>query len=192
MIAKYGLSISKSYGMKKLFLLTSLFLGFVTLVSAQSQTYYTLHRTGNEKATYYTFYKIDRKAKTFRFNSESSSDANMVIKNYKKAGAKETFDLHPAEDPGVKLFSVELNTDTTKQQTISFFMNGEMTESYVLGSKEQQEAQSESNALKPKATPTAKAKSTDKSAGPQSSEEKEKSGVKKAIDKGLSVFKKKK
>ena len=116
----------------------------------------------------------------------------MVIKNYKKAGAKETFDLHPAEDPSVKLFSVELNTDTTKQQTISFFMNGEMTESYVLGSKEQQEAQSKSNAQKPKATPAAKPQPKDKSAEPQSSEEKGKSGVKKAIDKGLGVFKKKK
>lgn len=191
--------------MKKLFFLTSVFLISAAFVSAQSQTYYTLHPVGKENSPYYTFYKIDRAAKKFYFDSDSPSDANMLMKNYKKAGAKETFDLYPEIDPSVKIFAVEFSTDTVGQQVITFSVDNKVTESYVVGTDEQQEAyskkQQETDNKQNKTAPT-KTQTTSESASdpapaekaesqgtePQSNE----SGVKKTINKGLSVFKKKK
>ena len=173
--------------MKKLFFLTFMLLVTTLSALAQSQMYYALYPVGKENSPASTHYKIDRAAKKFYFDSDSPSDANMLIKNYKKAGSKETFDLYPEVSPNEKIFHVEFNGDANGKQTITFSVNGSVTENYVVGTKQQQAAQSKQapSVAKPKAsakaTPASKTNSKDS-----------KSNLKKTLDKGANLFKKKK
>lgn len=202
--------------MKKLIFSVLVFLGFALSASAKIETIYAF---GLESGNFAIKYMIDRDAKKFQFDSDSPDDANMLMKNYKKVGNKETFDLYPEIDPNTKLFSVELIIDTTqktvtdlKSQTITIKQNGKVTENFSVKTQEQMDAEKAANAQKSKATPTAKAEtqdkaaatrtpedkaaatpaSEDKTAAAPAPEDKAESGVKKALNKGLGVFKKKK
>ena len=54
---------------------------------------------------------IDRSAKMFYFDSDSEDDATMLIKNYKKNGNKEMFDIYMKIDPSTKFQSITIITD---------------------------------------------------------------------------------
>lgn len=171
--------------MKHLFFLVIMLFVSVLSVSAQSQTYYTLYPVGHENESVYTFYKINRSAKKFYFDSDSPSDANMLIKDYKKTGAKESFDLYPEEAPGQKLFHVEFNGDADGKKTLTFWRNGTMTDNYVVGSKQEQAIHDK------KVSSTSGGQASGTAAGDAPAKGL-KGSVKKTLNKGANLFKKKK
>ncbi len=63
-------------------------------------------------------FMIYRDKMAFLFDSDSASDANMHMKNYKKNGNTETFDLYPEANPGTKLCSVKLIITNEKKTII--------------------------------------------------------------------------
>ena len=93
---------------------------------AQWVTLYCTHKKGNENEKSYTWYKIDRSAMKWYFDSDSESDANMLIKDYKKSGNKETFNLVPVESDGTNMTRsvIIVNDDNGIEQEIQVTVNG--------------------------------------------------------------------
>ena len=176
--------------MKKNFILSFLLLTSTLTVSAQMKEVYayTIADDGGCKS-FVTKYMIDRGAKKFRFDSDSEDDAKMLMKNYKKTGNKETFDIYPEMNPGTKLFSVELVVDpeqktnpNPKHQTLIFKKDGKVTERYALKTEEQ------SNFGRNSGKVVKKTNAAQEDANPK---EKISDGAKRMLKKGLGVFKKK-
>lgn len=169
--------------MKKLFFLMSLFFASTLYVSAQYQTYYVVEQVG-EKGSAFGNFKFDWTGKKFFFESDSPDENDGLIKNFKESGNKRTFDVYPAPISGVdrKAFSAEFTTDGNDRYTFTQIHSNGTKHTYILTT---QEPKGSSNAA---------------SANPQigsgksvpAPEDKAESGVKKALNKGLGVFKKKK
>ena len=89
--------------MKKIFI-TMLFVAFATSVFAQN--WQELFSYDLESGEYRTYFKIDREGKFFSF--EADGDQLNPIKNYKKTGNKETFDVYYDFQPDKLGYKVEL------------------------------------------------------------------------------------
>lgn len=157
--------------MKKILFLTTMLLVSVLSLSAEVRTFYTL-------TPVYTFYEVNLDSKMFILDSESKSDANLIIKNYKKSGNKETFNTYMREgETDYKVYKVELNTNAQGQKVI--ILNGQIT---PVGTKDEQKTVMKKD----------KQASAGTKAGVPSKSDSQESDVKKTINKGLNVFKKKK
>lgn len=188
---------NKTHTMKKIISLSFFLLMSIALFS-QAKTYYTLHDAKDESIKAFESYTIDVKANKFKFNNiESSSDANLTIKNYKKSGNKESFDLY-MEDGGysTRIFFVELAPNSNGKEVISFSVYNENskvpTDSYVLGTKEEQASNERAQMASSKAPAKPSVKNPASKESNTTEDDKKESGVKKVVDKGLGVFKKKK
>ena len=172
--------------MKKV-LLTALF-SFVMLItaSAQQQKYYFIHVVGHEEEILSGWFIIDMEKK--QYIPESDSEVLNEIKNYKKAGDKETFDLY---EDGNFINSVEISKDEKGFKTITHIYK---TESGVeksgpiaYGTKDEWNAEYEKKyGKKPSGDGEA-----DENVG-ESPVGKAKGKVKGLLNKGKNLFKKKK
>lgn len=88
----------------KRFFITVLMLGFASTMFAQNWT--ELFAYELEQGEYRTYYKIDREGKYFSFDADG--DQLNPIKNYKKVGNKETFDVYLDYQPNTLGYKVEL------------------------------------------------------------------------------------
>lgn len=68
-----------------------------------------------DKGEYRTYFKIDRDAKYFSFDADG--DQNNPIKNYKKVGNKETFDVYVEHDPKQLCAKVEMTLVPEMEKT---------------------------------------------------------------------------
>lgn len=96
--------------MKKLTLFAMLVWGMCMSASAERILLFTLDiESGMSRMQFW----IDREAMFFYYDSDSEDDAKMQIKNYKKNGNKETFDLvvKSGYEKGKKIGSITLVTD---------------------------------------------------------------------------------
>ena len=104
--------------MKRIFLSLMLILGLSMSLSAKKEAMYAYDTS---LTNFFGMYWIDRDAQMFYFDSDSEEDATMMIKNYKKNGNKETFDIYPKNNPSKKLGSVVLviNPELTAKDDLS-------------------------------------------------------------------------
>ena len=97
--------------MKRAFLSILMFIGLALSVSAQEEElfYYT-----NSTGTDFSIRDfIDRKAMIYRFDGDSEDECTMEMKNYKKNGNTETFDIYAkfGYQKGKKQGSITITTD---------------------------------------------------------------------------------
>ena len=102
----------------KRFFIAVLMLGFASTMFAQNWT--ELFAYELEKGEYRTYYKIDREGKYFSFDADG--DQLNPIKNYKKVGNKETFDVYLDYQPNTLGYKVEITLapelENTKIKTV--------------------------------------------------------------------------
>lgn len=128
---------------------------------------YHIQENGSQ-GSYACRFWIDREEMKFYFDSDSEDESNMLIKNYKKTGDKETFDVYPEAAPSTKHCAITLGTADGKNNTIALKYDfGTQTYIVAVGSDD------------------------DKNAVSGNKSDENESGVKKVLNKGLSVFKKK-
>ena len=96
--------------MKKTIFMILLSVGMMVPASAKEERLVTFY--ANDES-YGPQYWIDREAKKFYYDSDSKSDATMLMKNYVKKGNKESFDIYLEMDPSTKFGHVELTIDPT-------------------------------------------------------------------------------
>lgn len=125
--------------MKK-FILTALLLVVVVLSSMAKKEYIHAFTLGTEDWT--LNYLIDRSEMMFYFDGEVPEETEMVMKNYKKSGNTETFDIY-AKYGGKKVGSVVLTIDPSLKakddlsgQTITVKAHGR-TEKYNVMTEKQ-------------------------------------------------------
>lgn len=92
----------------KTFLLSTLFLAGIAMTAAVQKVHLKAYNLDNQQRC--GQYWIDRNAQKFYFDSDSEDDATMQMKNYKKTGNKETFDIYH-KGQGEDMGSVELLID---------------------------------------------------------------------------------
>ena len=97
--------------MKRAFLSILMFIGLALSVSAQEEElfYYT-----NSTGTDFSIRDfIDRKAMIYRFDGDSEDECTMEMKNYKKNGNTETFDIYAkfGYEKGKKKGHITITTD---------------------------------------------------------------------------------
>lgn len=171
--------------MKRLFFLTVLFLVSALYASAQYQTYYVVEQVG-EKGSAFGNFKFDWTGKKFFFESDSPDENDGLIKNFKENGNKRTFDVYTPSIGGEtqKAFSAEFTTDGDDKYTFTQNYSNGYKNTYILTTQEPKGSSS--------AAPTEPQIGPKKVASENGEPKDEESGVKKALNKGLSVFKKKK
>lgn len=97
--------------MKRVMFMILMFIGLSLSVSAQKEE---LHYYSDSKGTEWAIRDfIDRSAKMYYFDGDSPSDCEMEIRNYKKNGDTETFDIYVKEgyQKGKKRGSITIMTD---------------------------------------------------------------------------------
>lgn len=87
----------------------------VVAASASAQNWQELFSYTLDTNEYRTYFKIDREAKFFSFDADS--DQNNPIKNYKKSGNKETFEVYAEDMPSQFIAKVELTLDPELENT---------------------------------------------------------------------------
>lgn len=97
--------------MKRALLSVLIFVGLALSVSAQEEgIFYFMDAKGTQ-----SFMRdfIDRKAMIYRFDGDSEDDCTMEMKNYKKNGNTETFDIYAkfGYQKGKKQGSITITTD---------------------------------------------------------------------------------
>lgn len=95
--------------MKKFILLLLLISAGVAFSASAKEERLVTFSTTDE--SYGPQYWIDREAKKFYYDSDSKSDATMLMKNYVKKGNKESFDIYLEMDPSTKFGHVEITID---------------------------------------------------------------------------------
>ena len=171
--------------MKRLLFFGLLFAFGAMNASAEWITLYETHKKGDESDTSYAWYKIDRENKKWYFDSDSESDANMLIKNYKKSGNKETFDLEPEIKDGAGMkHHVELVSENGVETEIKITCNNYSNGWYMLSREPRGKKSSASS------KPDTSAEGVTEAAT-ESATDKVKSSGKKLLNKGKNLFKKK-
>lgn len=120
----------------------------VVATSAFAQNWQELFSYDLKSGEYRTYFKIDRDAKYFSFDADG--DQNNPIKNYKKVGNKETFDVYvdynPSQmcakveltlDPALAKTKIKSTEDLAKQQIKVTRIPGNVVETYGIKLKEQ-------------------------------------------------------
>ena len=97
--------------MKRVLFTAMLLIGLCLSASAQKEALYLFSVEG---MNFEMRNWIDRSKKMFYFDSDSD-EGTMMMKNYKKNGNKETFDLYPKFDPSTKFASMTIITDPNLQ-----------------------------------------------------------------------------
>ena len=170
--------------MKKLILLFLLLATVIPYAQAKKEKLraYRIQENGGQ-GSYACQFWIDREAMKFYFDSDSEDEANMLIKNYKKTGDKETFDVYPEVDPSVKHCAITLDMEAGKNGTIALKYDFG-TQTYMIEAASDEQSASAADDKK-SAVVAPENKPVDNK--PVENE----SGVKKVLNKGLGVFKKK-
>ena len=97
--------------MKRALLSILMFVGLALSVSAQEEElFYYMDAKATDS---YMRDFIDRKAMTYRFDGDSEDECTMEMKNYKKNGNTETFDIYAkfGYEKGKKRGSITITTD---------------------------------------------------------------------------------
>ena len=93
--------------MKRVLFTAMMLIGLCLSASAQKEALYLFSVEGMD---FEMRNWIDRSKKMFYFDSDSD-EGTMLMKNYKKNGNKETFDLYMKFDPSIKFASMTIITD---------------------------------------------------------------------------------
>lgn len=164
----------------KRFFLTTILLVCVMLSMSAKWEYLTAYRMGTTDQV--MNYRIDRDAKMFYFAGDSPEDTDMEMRNYKKNGNTETFDIY-AKYGGKKVGTVVLIIDASlsgkddlSKQTITVKSYGR-TEKYNVRNEKQAGI---------------KRHDSDSSDGGGNVVDKAKDKTKDLLNKGKGLFKKKK
>ena len=96
--------------MKKLLFAVAMLMGLCITAYAQKEPIYFYTEEG---MSFRMRNWIDRSAMIFYYDGDS--DGSMIMKNYKKEGNKETFDLYPNYDPNTKYITMTIITDPDLQ-----------------------------------------------------------------------------
>ncbi len=172
--------------MKKFTLFCLFFIGLGLYANAQAVklTCYT------PDGKYATWYSIDRTAKTFEYDSDS--DGITYIRNYKKTGNKETFDVYPKFDPSITIHNIVIYCDEGKEQWIQLNLNGEEQYKYTFKLDSQLPAGVDPRFSSASDTNTPANIADDPKSKAGQTVDKAAKGVKNLVNKGVNVFKKKK
>lgn len=97
--------------MKKVMFAILMFMGLAMSVSAQKEELY--YYSDSKGTTFVAREFIDRSANMYYFDGDSPNDCEMEIRNYKKNGDTETFDIYVKEGhkKGTKRGSITIVTD---------------------------------------------------------------------------------
>lgn len=98
--------------MKRVLLTVVMFMGLCLTAWAQKEPIYFYTEEG---MSFRMRNWIDRSAMIFYYDGDS--DGSMIMKNYKKEGNKETFDLYPNYDQYTKYITMTIITDPNLQIT---------------------------------------------------------------------------
>lgn len=124
--------------MKKFFVLMLFCVVAGFTASAQPQKYYFIHPVGQPDNLLSTWFILDRENKTFQ--PESDSETIQTVKNYKKEGNKETFEVWDGQN---YMNDVELVT-ADGQTTVVLIYKGESgtyrDQPVVLGTEAERDA----------------------------------------------------
>lgn len=112
----------------------------VVATSAFAQNWQELFAYTLDTGDYRTYFKIDRDAKYFSFDADG--DQNNPIKNYKKVGNKETFDVYTEHMPDQLTAKVELtlvpDMEKTKIKTVEELAKQVIKVTYYPGNRVEQ------------------------------------------------------
>ena len=97
--------------MKRALLSVLMFVGLALSASAQEEGLFYFRDAKGTQSFMRDF--IDRKAMVYRFDGDSEDDCTMEMKNYKKNGNTETFDIYPkfGYEKGKKRGYISITTD---------------------------------------------------------------------------------
>ena len=167
--------------MKKLFLLAFFCLFTATFAQAQYKSYYVVEFKGEGYSPYWKF-DIDFAKKLFYLDSDSPSEQNGRMKNYKENGNKKTFDVWTPAESGVdmKVCSVEFTADEGDKYTLVHKMVDGPTFTYILSTED------------PKSSPYGEDGVNNPADKVKEKANSVKNAVSKGISKGLNALKKKK
>ena len=98
--------------MKKVLFTVAMLMGLCLTAYAQKEPIYFYTEEG---MSFRMRNWIDRSAMIFYYDGDS--DGSMIMKNYRKEGNKETFDLYPNDDPNTKYITMTIITDPDLQIT---------------------------------------------------------------------------
>ena len=160
--------------MKKLFLLAVACFFAVAAHSAEPRRYYYLYNIGYEDGPLSSWFEIDTERMVYTFDRAHRPKA--AIRNYRKQGNKETFDIFDGE---YHVQAVELVTEENRT-IFTTIIQGETQIPYVVGSREDQDALYKRLTGKEPVHPEER----------KTAFEKMKGGVKNAFNKTKDVFKK--
>ncbi len=168
--------------MKKLFLLAFFCLFTAAYAQAQYKSYYVVEFKGEGYSPYWKF-DIDFAKKLFYLDSDSPSEQNGRMKNYKENGNKKTFDVWTPLESGVdmKICSVEFTEDGGDKYTIVHKMVDGSPMTYIVSTTQ------------PEGSPSSDGDGgNDPASKLKQKANSVKNAVSKGVNKGLNVFKKKK
>ena len=175
--------------MKKLSILMAIYIITAITAAAEPVKYFFMYAVGHEDTVMGSWFIMD--TETMSYTADSDSDSDGVIKNYKKSGGKETFNVY---FDGYLMHGVEITTDENGKKIFTYIYDGQPDTPVVLGTEEEFDAHREkiygssesggsADASKPESI---KEKAQNKVAN------KIKGGVNNVINKGKNLIKKKK
>lgn len=133
--------------MKKVLFTATMLIGMCLFASAQEEEMHYFNDSKGESWVIRDF--IDRSAKIYRFDGDSEDECTMEMKNYKKNGNKETFDIYvkAGYEKGKKRGSITIVTDPDldvkakeldlSKQTVTIKMDSHTMKYYFLTGKQQ-------------------------------------------------------
>ncbi len=164
--------------MKRIILFALFVIGVVSAVSAQKVKYSTVDENDN----YTGWYEIDRTAKKFYIDSDSQSDSENLIRNYKKSGNTESFDAYN-EMMGQVIYNVKLTLDENQKGTIKLYYQGQLVGENRIRKAKPGDGNRGGGGYAPASAP--------KPVKDGNTVDKAKDGAKKLLNKGKNLFKKK-
>ncbi len=164
--------------MKKYFLLVVFCLVTILTASTQPRKFYFLYLDGNESEVMSSWFQID--VDKMICNWDSDSDGTTHIKNYKKTGNVEKFDIYTPDN--ILIESMELVTTDEKITVTRIYSDGEKYGPIVIGDEAARDAFFKKSGGSGDASPVS---------GIQNAKDKVTGGVKNAFNKTKDLFKKK-
>ena len=172
--------------MKKLIFTLLFSIAMAITAMAEPVKYYFIYAVGYENQILSGWFMMDREK--MQYIPESDSEIVDVIKNYKKAGNKETFEVY---ENATLMQKMEIATDDKGVMTVVYIYGDERQVPIVIGSKEQWDAAYERITGKKPSGGEVDEEVVGESPIDKASS-KVKGGVKNVFNKGKNLFKKKK
>ena len=123
--------------MKKLYLLVIFCLVTIITASAQPRKFYFLYLEGHENEPMSSWFQVDTDKMVCLWDGDS--DGTTLMKNYKKEGNKEIFDIYPTDHNEI-IESMELITTDEKITVTRIYPSGDKVGPIVIGDEKARDA----------------------------------------------------